>query len=83
MLQEALKYSKDYLVLLAVGPTATVLAADLSSKGYQAIDIGHIDIEYEWYLHHATHKVPIKNKFVNEAGAGRGVGDINDAKYLS
>lgn len=83
MLQEALKFSNDYLVLLAVGPTATVLAADLSSNGYQAIDIGHIDIEYEWYLHRATHKVPVKNKFVNEAGAGRGVGDINDVKYLS
>ena len=30
---------------------------------------------------HVTHKVPVENKFVNEAGAGVGVGDINDIKY--
>ena len=83
ILQETLKYNQEHLVLIAVGPTATVLAADLASKGYQAIDIGHIDIEYEWYLHQATHKIPVRNKFVNEAGAGRGVGESNDSKYLS
>lgn len=64
-----------------MGPTATILAADLSTRGYQAIDIGHIDIEYEWSRMHVTHKVPVENKFVNEAGAGVGVGDINDIKY--
>ena len=44
------KYSpNEYLILLALGPTATVMAYNLAQKGYQAIDIGHIDIEYEWY----------------------------------
>lgn len=69
----------DDLILLALGPTATILAADLSEKGYWAIDIGHIDIEYEWYLKGATDKIPIVSKYVNEAGpTGRTVGDIQN-----
>lgn len=84
ILQEVLKYeASDYLVLLALGPTATILAYDLALKGYQAIDIGHMDIEYEWFKMGATHKVPVPNKFVNEAGAGAGVGDINNETYKS
>lgn len=42
--------TKDKLFLLALGPTATVLACDLCKMGYQAVDIGHIDLEYEWFL---------------------------------
>lgn len=33
---------KDALCVLSIGPTATVLAADLSNLGYWAIDVGHI-----------------------------------------
>ena len=61
------KLEKDNLILLSLGPTATVLASDLSKIGYQAIDIGHIDIEYMWYLNKCTKKVPIKGRLVNEA----------------
>ena len=74
---------RDTLILLALGPTATILAYDLAGAGFQAVDIGHVDIEYEWWKMGATHKVPVKNKFVNEAGAGSGVGDEHDEKYLS
>ena len=77
------QYPKSYLILLALGPTATIMAYDLAKKGYQAIDIGHVDIEYEWFLMGATTKVPVPNKFVNEAGAGKGVGDIIDVEYQS
>lgn len=83
ILLEVKKQEKNHLVLLAIGPTATVLAADLAIAGYQAIDIGHIDIEYEWFLRKIDHKIPIPNKFVNEAGAGRGVGDLIDKQYLN
>ncbi|QZO08495.1 GT-D fold domain-containing glycosyltransferase [Enterococcus raffinosus] len=58
----------NQLILLALGPTATVLAFDLSKKGVQAIDIGHVDIEYEWYLRGAEKKVNIAGKFTNEKG---------------
>lgn len=64
-----IKVEKNKLILIALGPTATILAYDLNKLGYQAIDIGHVDIEYEWYLRKATHKIPIKNKYVNECSA--------------
>lgn len=57
---------KDCLVLIALGPTATVLAYDLSKYGVQALDVGHIDIEYEWFKMGATRKVPVPWRYVNE-----------------
>ena len=63
--------------------TATVLAYDLSKKGFRALDFGHVDIEYEWYLKKATHKVPVKNKIVNEIRTCRSVRKIKDEKYDS
>ena len=66
ILKKAELYANDKLILLALGPTATVLAYELSQKGYWAIDIGHIDIEYEWYLKGATQKTPIKGKYVDD-----------------
>lgn len=60
------KINKEDLLILALGPTATVLAYDLSKLGYQALDLGHVDIEYEWYLLGTDKKVPIPHKHVNE-----------------
>ena len=59
--------STDCLFIVALGPTATVLAYDLSVAGYQALDLGHFDIEYEWYKMRAKSKVPVTGKFSNEA----------------
>ena len=70
IINEAVKQSKDVLFLIALEPTATVLAYDLHKKGYQAIDIGHVDIEYEWWRMNAKRKVKIQNKYVNEAVGG-------------
>lgn len=83
ILVEAKRLHKDKLILLAAGPTATVLAYDLHKSGYQTIDIGHVDIEYEWYLRKAQTKIKIENKFVCEAGFGEGVGELNDKEYQS
>ncbi|SDK40463.1 GT-D fold domain-containing glycosyltransferase [Alkalibacterium thalassium] len=58
----------NVLFLIALGPTATVLSYDIGVNGGQAIDIGHLDIEYEWYLSGARKKMPIYGKYVNEAG---------------
>ena len=33
--------SKEYVYLLSIGITATILSYDLGQKGYWAIDIGH------------------------------------------
>lgn len=60
--------SQEQLILLSYGMCATVLAYDLAKLGYQAIDIGHLDIEYEWMRMGAVNKTPIKGKYTNEAG---------------
>lgn len=57
----------DCLFIIALGPTATILAYDLSEDGHQALDMGHFDIEYEWYKMGATSKVSVTGKFSNEA----------------
>ena len=73
---------KDDLLILALGPTASILAYELSSE-YQALDMGHVDIEYEWFKMGAEEKVPVKNKHVNECNS-MGDCDIDklDKKYL-
>lgn len=71
------------LILMALGPTATILASDLANKGIQAIDIGHIDIEYEWFLRGAKERIAIAGKFTNEAKNGRISTECNDEAYLS
>lgn len=37
---------KTTLVLMSLGPTATVICFELSTQGYQAIDIGHFTNQY-------------------------------------
>ena len=71
----------DELVIMALGPTATILAADLSAKGIQAIDIGHVDIEYEWYLRGAQKHDPVPGKYTNEADQGSHVDECDDEWY--
>ena len=73
---------KKKLFLLALGHTATRLAYDLYVLGYWVIDVGHIDIEYEWYKINAKEKVPIPHKYVNETKSGRISNDsLNDELY--
>lgn len=82
ILEQAKKVDHNRIVLIALGQTATVLAYDLATEGYQALDIGHLDIEYEWYLRNVSEKVAIENKFVNEAPLGRDVSEyIENKKY--
>ncbi len=83
ILNEALKIEKEVLFLIALGPTATVLSYDLFKSGYQAIDAGHVDIEYEWYRMNAKRKVRIPSKFVNEAANGNIVTESSDENYKS
>jgi glycosyltransferase family protein len=58
---------KNKLIILALGPSATVMAYDLAQEGYWAIDLGHFDVEYMWMLIGATTKVPIPGRYVSEA----------------
>lgn len=61
------KILNDPLVLVSLGPTATILAYDLGINGIQTIDIGHLDVEYHWYKMQAKNKVPIAGTYVQEA----------------
>jgi len=78
---EALKQERSKLILIALGPTATVLSYELAKEGYQAIDIGNVDIEYEWYRMRASSKVKIEGKYTSEAIGGRVVEGIIDDGY--
>lgn len=71
------------LVLCALGMTATVLAYDLAQTHIQAIDLGHLDIEYSWMLMGAQSKVAVNGKYVNEAKGGNTVAQSTDSGYLS
>ncbi|HUN20899.1 MAG TPA: SP_1767 family glycosyltransferase [Muribaculaceae bacterium] len=68
IMEAALKMPKDTIYLIALGMTATCLAYDLHIKGCWAIDIGHVDVEYEWFRMGATEKVPLPYKYVAECG---------------
>ncbi len=57
---ECLKYPKDRLFLVALGAAAKPLAESLYLKGYRVVDIGNLDMEYEWFLQKAESKVKLK-----------------------
>ena len=78
---EKIPKKENVLVLIALGMTATVMAYDLHKMGYQAIDIGHADIEYSWWKMGATERCPIPGKATFEAGVYEGIGDVNDDIY--
>lgn len=46
ILKTLLKQPEDVLLILSLGPAATVLAADLCKKGRQALDLGHLGMFY-------------------------------------
>lgn len=81
LLNFAKQQSKDVLVLIAMGPTAKPLAYELALAGFQALDIGNLDVEYEWFLKGTTEKVIIQGKYTSEAKGGRIVADIINEEY--
>lgn len=81
ILNKCKEFSKDKLFIIALGPTATVLAYDLAKEGFQALDMGHVDIEYEWFKMGVTEKVKVNGKFTNEVKGGQVVEDIQDDNY--
>ena len=78
----ALEYGKNKVILIALGPTATVLAYDLAKEGYWALDIGHLDLEYEWFLKGKGYSY-IPHKYNNEMLGDTRVEEIFDKSYES
>lgn len=82
MLNTIKKYAhKDDLILLCYGMTATVLAYDLAKEGYWAIDLGHLDIEYEWFKLGVKQRIAIQGKYTNEVSGGNVVCEIQNEQY--
>lgn len=80
ILDECKTCEKDKLFIIALGPTATVLAYDLAKNGYRAIDAGHIDTMYEWFLRGG--KCSIENKIVfNEERKSNKIPHCSDENY--
>ena len=82
ILSQTMKISgTNDLVLISLGPTATVLAYDLAMRGIQAIDIGQLDNEYEWWLQKCDKRIPIPGKMVAECIDDNEDYIIDDEKY--
>ncbi len=82
ILAECMKQSRDHLILIALGPTASVLSYDLAKEGYHAVDIGHADITYEWLLRSGGKgREAIPGKYTNESIDGYLVEELHDPEY--
>ncbi len=79
------KHAKGKLILLALGPTATALAYDLYKEGYQAVDIGHVDLLYERFIRNIKRLdhvvIPYKYCNTDEVGDRRQIPDVDDKSY--
>ncbi len=74
------EHGKNKLVLISLGPTATILAYDLAKAAYWALDVGHIDIEYMWFLMKVKDKVSIRGRHVNETNEQQSLDIPNELK---
>ncbi len=60
------QHGQNKMVLLMLGPTAKVLAYELSKEAFWMIDLGHIDSEYEWFKMNAPYKIKLSHKHTAE-----------------
>lgn len=79
ILELTLKHCDNRLVILALGMTATVLAYDLTKNGIRALDLGHVDVEYEWMLMGAKEKCAIPGKMMAEVKHGKNPEDVDSS----
>ena len=79
--QTVLNHAAGRLILLMLGPTAKILAYRLSRLGYRALDLGHIDSEYEWMQMGAETKVQLKHKHTAEFNFDQEIEFIEDENY--
>lgn len=81
VLDSVSKVEKDCLILVVLGAVSNLLVYDLLQKGYQAIDIGQIDMDYEWYRVGAKKRVPIPDRYVSQLPPAE-IAEVNDREYL-
>lgn len=85
ILAVCMQYGKDRLFLLSVGVAAKFLVLELFRAGYRVLDIGNMDLEYEWYVRQAPDKMPLaKHDIMGEAANREAAAkDVEYRKYLS
>lgn len=66
LIRKVKECGRGKLVLIILGPVATVMAYDLAKEDFWALDIGQLDVEYEWYLRQVTERCGIAYKTVSE-----------------
>lgn len=71
ILEACTAYEKDRLFLLSVGVAAKFLAAELFRQGYRVLDIGNLDMEYEWYVRRAPGKCKLEKHDIAGEEANR------------
>ena len=73
-------YDKDKLFLLSVGVAAKFLALELFRKGYRVLDIGNLDLEYEWFVRQSPDKCKLEKHEIEGGAANKKAGYT---EYLS
>ena len=58
------------------------IAYDLAKEGYWAIDIGHLDLEYEWFLKGEGYSY-IPHKYNNEVLGDSNVIPVTEEAYFA
>jgi glycosyltransferase family protein len=79
------QYGRDRLFLLSVGVAAKFLALDLFKEGYRVLDIGNMDLEYEWFVRQTEDKIPLEKHDITGEAANRekAQNDPDYAAYLA
>lgn len=67
-------YDRDRLFLLSVGVAAKFLAVELFKRGYRVLDIGNMDMEYEWYVRRSSGKIKLEKHGIEGEAANREAG---------
>lgn len=76
ILDACVGYGKDRLFVLSVGVAAKFLTVELFKRGYRALDIGNMDMEYEWYVRRSPGKIKLGKHELTSEDANREAGYI-------
>ena len=68
------EYPKDRLFLVSLGVAAKFFTERMFLEGYRVLDIGNLDMEYEWYLKNTEQKEQISKHNVIGQSANERVG---------
>lgn len=82
ILDEIKKHYSGQLIFCVLGPTATVLAYDLSCQGIRCLDMGNLDMEYEWYQMNVKEQCKVNGKYTFESPDGKWIEECKNESYI-